>query len=185
MRSWRELIVERPLIKPVDLSVGNEQVFPWFKGSKPQMNGLRTRAAWPRWHFPAGVCLVGFLALVTDIQSANAGPTCGLYQYKATIVRVIDGDTVVADIDLGFHTWRRDEHLRVARIDAPEMKGASREEGQRSRAALISRIEGRELTICTIKDQRGKFGRYLVELWDGDVNLNDWMISEGYAVPYE
>ena len=47
-------------------------------------------------------------------------PDCGLYTYRGEIVRVIDGDTVVADIDLGFNVWVRDEHLRLNRIDAPE-----------------------------------------------------------------
>jgi endonuclease YncB( thermonuclease family) len=48
---------------------------------------------------------------------------CGLYTYKAQITEVYDGDTVTADIDLGFHTWRRDEKLRLYEINAPEMRG--------------------------------------------------------------
>lgn len=120
-------------------------------------------------------------------------PPCGLYIYRAEIVRVIDGDTVVADIDLGFSTWRRDERLRLARIDAPEMTGEKREAGQRSKAALAERIEGRTLYICTIKmetkdaEARGSFGRYLVEIYDGPEheNVNDWLVREGQAERYE
>lgn len=56
----------------------------------------------------------------SDIVGAPIHPTaCGLYAYRAIITRVIDGDTVVADIDLGFHTWRHGERLRLMAIDAP------------------------------------------------------------------
>ena len=44
----------------------------------------------------------------------------------AVIVRVIDGDTVVANLDLGWHTWRHDEHIRLNGIDAPERKDLAR-----------------------------------------------------------
>ena len=119
-------------------------------------------------------------------QEPSDVPPCGLYIYKAEITRVIDGDTVEADIDLGFNTWRRGEHLRLARIDAPEVKGDERKAGLASKAALAKRIEGRELFICTIKDEQGKFGRYLVEIYDGpeNENVNDWMVREGLAELY-
>jgi endonuclease YncB( thermonuclease family) len=44
----------------------------------------------------------------------------------AVIVRVIDGDTVVANLDLGWHTWRHDEHIRLGGIDAPERTDPTR-----------------------------------------------------------
>lgn len=127
-----------------------------------------------------------FIALVCSVipTQANAAPNCGLYQYKAQIVRVVDGDTVRADIDLGFNTWRRNEALRLEGIDAPEPKGSTREAGKASTAALVARIEGKELTICTIKDKTGKFGRYLVRLYLGDEDINAWMIEEGHATAY-
>ena len=120
-------------------------------------------------------------------QDDTSVPPCGLYFYKAEIVRVIDGDSVEADIDLGFNTWRRGENLRLARINAPEVKGDSREEGLKSAAELRALIEGQSLFICTIKDEQGKFGRYLVEVFTGanHRNVNDWMLNKGFAVPYE
>ena len=126
---------------------------------------------------------IALLALPTSTV-ASAAPSCGLYQYRAQIVRVVDGDTVRADIDLGFNTWRRNEPLRLYGIDAPEPKGETRTEGKASTKALVSRVEGKELTICTIKDKTGKFGRYLVRLYIGDEDINAWMIKMGYAVPY-
>ena len=71
---------------------------------------------------------------------AAADPACGLYQYKANIVRVIDGDTVVADIDLGFNVWRRDERLRLFGIDTPERKKATMDGWRAAKEALASRI---------------------------------------------
>ena len=57
--------------------------------------------------------------LAGDASAQPARPTeCDLYTYRATVTRVIDGDTVVADIDLGFRTWRHGERLRLYGIDA-------------------------------------------------------------------
>ncbi len=128
-------------------------------------------------------------ALAALCAPAAAEPACGLYQYKAEIVRVMDGDTVVADIDLGFNVWRRDERLRLFGIDTPERRKATIDGWREAKEALAGRIEGRELIICTVKDKRGaeetgKFGRYLVKIYDGDVLVNDWMLEEGLAVPY-
>lgn len=126
-------------------------------------------------------------------SAALADPACGLYQYKAQITEVYDGDTVTADIDLGFHTWRRDERLRLYGIDTPEIRGVSDEEKQRgyaARDALRERILDKEVIVCTIKDrkggdQRGKYGRYLAKIYLGDELLNDWLIAEGHAVAAE
>lgn len=124
---------------------------------------------------------------------ALANPACGLYQYKALITDVYDGDTVTADIDLGFHTWRRDERLRLYGINTPEIRGVSDDEKQRgyaARDALRERILGKEVIICTIRDRkgadsRGKYGRYLAKIYLGDDLLNDWLIAEGHAVAAE
>lgn len=132
---------------------------------------------------------LAFLAAST--VAACATPACGLYEYKATIVRVIDGDTIVADIDLGFHTWRRDEHLRLYGIDSPERKEATMAAWQAAKDALASRIEGKDVIICTVKSVRsekeevGKYGRYLVKIYDDDELVNDWMIEQGHAIPYD
>tara|TARA_R110000850_G_scaffold161286_3_gene285861 strand:+ start:1015 stop:1458 length:444 start_codon:yes stop_codon:yes gene_type:complete len=132
---------------------------------------------------PMAACLAAFTV------PAAADPACGLYQYKAEIVRVIDGDTVVANIDLGFNVWRRDEHLRLHGIDTPERRKATMDTWKAAKTALAGRVEGREVTICTVKNRRGgeetgKYGRYLVKIYDGDELVNDWMLEQGYAVVY-
>lgn len=123
---------------------------------------------------------------------AMAGPrnveACGLYAYRAEIVRVVDGDTVIADIDLGFHTWRRGERLRLIGIDAPEPRGATRVAGRASGEALRQIIEGRNVTICTEKDRQGKFGRYLAWIFLDEAggpatSVNAWLVRNGFARP--
>ena len=104
------------------------------------------------------------------------------YIYDAIVTDVYDGDTVTVDIDLGLHVWVKGEKLRLNRIDAPEVRGETREQGLISRDWLRDRVLGQQLVIETQKDCKGKYGRYLAELWLGDVNINDALVSEGLAV---
>lgn len=109
-----------------------------------------------------------------------------LYHYKAIVSSVYDGDTCTVDIDLGLSTWIHGEKLRLYRINAPELRGEEREAGLRSRDFLRSQIEGREVMIQTIKDKKGKYGRYLADIWMDDaegnpVNINDLMVEMGFA----
>lgn len=109
-----------------------------------------------------------------------------LYHYKATVTSVYDGDTCTADIDLGLGIWVRGEKIRLARINAPEVRGEEREAGIRSRDFLRGRIEGREVIIRTIKDQKEKYGRYLGEILSEDengnpLNINDLLVAERHA----
>ena len=110
-----------------------------------------------------------------------------LYQYKAIVTSVYDGDTCTVDIDLGLHTWVRGEKIRLMRIDAPEVRGKSRAKGLRSRDYLRDLILDKEIIIGTFKDKRGKYGRYLGEIWlnmDGKdyVNVNDLLVKKKFAV---
>ena len=109
-----------------------------------------------------------------------------LYHYRAVVQSVYDGDTCTVDIDLGLNTWIRKEKLRLFGINAPEMRGPEKEEGKKSRDFLRQQIDGREIFIQTIKDKKGKYGRYLGNIWlekDGNwINVNDLLVSEGYAV---
>ena len=132
--------------------------------------------------------LLGSSGCAVAQNPSSQSPECGIYTYRAEIVRVIDGDTVVADIDLGFETWRRNEHLRLFGIDAPE-RGTP--EGKEVKAALTERIEGQSLLICTIKaksspkEATGSFGRYLVKIYQDGENINQWLLDTGRAVPFE
>ncbi len=108
-----------------------------------------------------------------------------LYHYATKVVRVYDGDTVFLDIDLGLHTWIKEEKIRLARIDTPELRGADRPLGEKARDFLANLILDKEILLTTLKDRKGKYGRYLGELWlktdSGYENVNDKMVTEGYA----
>lgn len=111
-----------------------------------------------------------------------------MYEYRATIVKVIDGDTVEAHVDLGFAVSFV-ERFRLYGINAPETKGESREDGRAATEflrTLIAKHTGNSgvLTIQTKKDKREKYGRYLAVLLAGGVNLNEVMVNAGHAVPY-
>ncbi len=117
-----------------------------------------------------------------------------LWEYRAQVVSVYDGDTVRADIDLGFGIWRRDEPLRLLGINAPEVRGAERDAGLRSRDALRDRVLGRVVWLRTVKpradlfpaqDMRDKYGRYLATIWNEAGDVNAWMIEAGFAPRYE
>ena len=110
-----------------------------------------------------------------------------MYEYRARITRVIDGDTVEAQIDLGFQVTFT-ATLRLIGINAPETRGTERPLGLAATRYLESLLDdltgaSRALTIRTEKDLTGKYGRYLAELLAGEVNLNQAMVAAGQAVP--
>ncbi len=110
-----------------------------------------------------------------------------LYFYRATVISVYDGDTIRVNLDLGFKTWIKNEKIRLARINAPELRGTERESGLRARDFLREQILGKEVVLQTLKDRQGKYGRYLAEIWlekEGRwVNINDLLVEKGFAVP--
>jgi micrococcal nuclease len=109
-----------------------------------------------------------------------------LYHYKAFISSAYDGDTVTADIDLGLKTIVKGEKVRLNRINTPEMRGPEKVAGKVSRDWLRERIVGRSVLIETFKDKKGKYGRYIAEIWlpenDGYTNINDELVERGLAV---
>lgn len=109
-----------------------------------------------------------------------------LYCYRAYVTKVYDGDTCTVDIDLGINVWVRNEKIRLLRIDAPEIRGEERPQGLLSRDYLRELILDREIIIETFKDRKGKYGRYLGEIWlkiDGVwQNINDMMVASGHAI---
>ncbi len=108
-----------------------------------------------------------------------------LYHYRAVVMSVYDGDTCRVDLDLGFGVWKKNEKIRLARINAPEIRGADRAQGIKARDYLRRMVSGKEIILETIKDRKGKYGRYLGELWlkeeDRWVNVNDALVKAGLA----
>jgi micrococcal nuclease len=109
-----------------------------------------------------------------------------LYQYNALVTKVYDGDTITVEIDLGFKTFVKGEKIRLSRINAPEVRGESREEGLKSRDYLRSLIMDKKILLETMRDKKGKYGRYLGEVFikseDGNwININDTLVNKGFA----
>lgn len=104
-----------------------------------------------------------------------------MYEYKAFITAVYDGDTVTANIDLGCNVWLHGEKLRLFGIDAPEVRGEEREEGLKSRDWLRSVILNREVVVKTKKDKKGKYGRYLAEILVEGVDVATLSVAAGMA----
>lgn len=107
-----------------------------------------------------------------------------MYEYRALVTRVYDGDTVTVDIDLGFGVSLKSQKIRLSRINTPEIRGSERQAGLVARNALREKICGRWVILRTKKDKKGKYGRWLGELWLADLSINEWMLSEGYAKKY-
>lgn len=105
-----------------------------------------------------------------------------LYRYRATVVRIIDGDTIVVDIDLGFNVVLHKQHIRLYNIEAPEVRGEEREQGLVSKAALENMIPpGSTVYIQTYKGR--SFNRWIAEIWNEDqtTNINESMVQIGAA----
>ena len=108
-----------------------------------------------------------------------------MYEYRAFVRKVYDGDTVTVDIDLGFGVVLKNQKMRLLRIDAPEVRGEERPEGLKSRDALREKISNKWVKIKTQKDKKGKYGRWLADIWLEEECINDWLLSEGYASAYK
>lgn len=93
-----------------------------------------------------------------------------MYEYKAVIKRVIDGDTVVADIDLGFNLWLHDIRLRFLGIDTPEKRGDKEKDlGMICTKYAESLLQDQKVVIYTNKDkQTDSFGRWLADIYLDD-----------------
>ncbi len=130
-----------------------------------------------------------------------------MYQYSAIVRKVIDGDTLEIDIDLGLSVWVRQEKIRLYGINTPEIFGVKKGslewiEGNKASEFAKSIVrENDEIRIETIKDKKEKYGRYLalvyVKTSDNSITdlpeirkigsfycLNDILVSKGLAVIY-
>jgi micrococcal nuclease len=115
-----------------------------------------------------------------------------MYQYKCKIIKVLDGDTVDIDLDLGFNIILTSQRVRMAGIDTPESRTTIAEEkvrGQLSKKKLAEKLPiGSWQIIETQKSDNNddKFGRILgIFILEDGTRVNDWLIKNNYAVPYK
>jgi micrococcal nuclease len=116
-----------------------------------------------------------------------------MYDYNCTIVRVVDGDTLDIDIDLGFGIIMTGQRVRVAGIDTPESRTRDLVEKQfglasKKRCEELLPVGSKQILLSQLDRsgdvERGKFGRILGDFKIGDTTFTEIMLSEGYAVPY-
>lgn len=111
-----------------------------------------------------------------------------MYEYKSKVVKIIDGDTIDVDIDLGFDVVLSKQRIRLYGIDTPEYRTKDKIEkfyGKLSADFLKKNCpKGSYITLKTHLDKKGKFGRILGEIIVDGNNLNQQMIEENLAVEY-
>lgn len=120
-----------------------------------------------------------------------------MYEYNAAITRIVDGDTVDVDVDLGFSVHHH-SRVRLYGINAAESRTRDLEEKKRGLAAKARLLElcpvNSKVILRTLRDAHGKYGRILGELFIRDhghlepikalVNVNKKLVEEGHAVEY-
>ena len=112
-----------------------------------------------------------------------------MYEYRCKIVKVIDGDTVDVDIDLGFGVWMKKERVRMMGLDTPESRTRDLEEkrfGNMAKDFVLDKLPiGSDQILKTFKDETGKFGRILGDfIIDDNVSLVEAMIHNRLGVAY-
>lgn len=107
-----------------------------------------------------------------------------MFEYNAHVTSVYDADTITVNIDLGFKSGLRDVKLRLYGINAPEVRGAEKEKGRKSRDWLRDRILDKDVIIKTYRDKTGKYGRWLANVYpvdDQSKSFNQMLVEEGLA----
>jgi micrococcal nuclease len=111
-----------------------------------------------------------------------------MYEYKATVNRWIDGDTLLLDIDLGFFVTRQ-ERIRLARINAAELNdGRVTYVRKAKHARAVGKNfcpHGSEVLVQTKKSDRDMYARYIAEVRFEGKNLSDYLLSTGAVKPFD
>ena len=114
-----------------------------------------------------------------------------MWTYRCKLRRVVDGDTVDVDIDLGFGIWQMNERVRIMGIDTPESRTRNKIEkkfGLAAKAKLKSILGKITVLKTTINkkgvDMKGKFGRVLGDFLVDGKQVTEIMCKTGHAVPY-
>ena len=114
-----------------------------------------------------------------------------MYEYRCKVLKVIDGDTVDVDIDLGFGTWIHNERVRIMGIDTPESRTSNDIEKKFGLAAKsrLQELLGETAILKTQvskkgEDMKGKFGRILGDFMYRGTLVSRILCDEGHAVPY-
>lgn len=103
------------------------------------------------------------------------------FTYRMHVAEIYDGDTWTIDIDLGFGIWMKGQKIRLYGINTPEVRGVERPEGLMVRDWCRENFLGKDGIVQTFKDSKGKYGRWLGDLWIDNRSINRELVSLGYA----
>ena len=111
-----------------------------------------------------------------------------MFEYNATVTRVVDGDTIDAIVDLGFSTFKK-VRIRMHGINAPESRTRDLEEkkkGLAAKARLVEMLEENKNEFILVSHGVGKFGRCLGEIFlnKKENSVNKRLIWEGHGTEY-
>lgn len=108
--------------------------------------------------------------------------------YEITVESVYDADTLTVDIPVGFGVILNDQKIRLHRIDAWEVRGDEREKGLLAKGRMLEVLNGAKKVVlkpvpyATKPDfKKGKYGRWLAEIFADGKNVNDLLVEEGHA----
>jgi micrococcal nuclease len=106
-----------------------------------------------------------------------------VYEYRATLNRVYDADSIFLNINPGPGMWSREEAFRLLDIDAWEIRGEERPLGLKARDWLKDTLENaNEIFIRSYKDKAGKYGRWLAWVFADGVDINKKLVKLGHAM---
>jgi micrococcal nuclease len=180
----------------LDIDLGFSIFKDWQKYRVFKIDGhaYRSKAIDAKWKvqrlLPVGTSIVirsdhvngkSYCEIFTDSQPSN------LYHYNSYVTNIVDGDTMDIDLDLGFSTHYI-ERFRLYGIDAWESRGLERAKGLSAKARVEELTPvGANIMTKTIKDAKGKYGRYLGDIYmlDNPMSVNQILVEEGHAVKYE
>jgi micrococcal nuclease len=112
-----------------------------------------------------------------------------MYRYNCIIKKIVDGDTVDVDIDLGFGVWLSNKRIRFIGIDAPETRTRDLEEKSqgletKARVAKLLPLESKQVLVS--EQYEGKYGRILGDfILNDEVLLTELLLEEGLAEVYQ
>ena len=113
-----------------------------------------------------------------------------MYEYRASLVKIVDGDTIDVDLDLGFAVVLKKQRIRLYGINTPESRTRDLEQkkyGLAAKERLKNLLEEADQIIVKTeidKKARGKYGRILGTIYVGSTNINNLMVDEGHAIVY-
>jgi micrococcal nuclease len=104
-----------------------------------------------------------------------------MYEYDAKVTNVVDGDTIDCIVSLPFYLTAT-HRFRLLGVNCPEVHGATKAEGLKAAAYTRATLLGKTVRLRSAKSD--DFGRWLCQIYVGDIDFNQSLIDRGLAVPY-